>query len=60
MEFLDVISVWGIREPFGMLSHAVGALVTLGATAALVRHARRWAFDVDTRPCVTRSSALVA
>jgi len=60
MEFLDVISVWDIREPFGTLSHAVGALVALGATAALVRHARRWAFDVDTRPCVTRSSALMA
>jgi hemolysin III len=41
MELLEIISVWGIREPFSTLSHALGALVALGATIALVLHARR-------------------
>jgi hemolysin III len=41
MELLDIISVWGIREPFSTLSHGLGALVALWGTAVLVLHARR-------------------
>lgn len=37
---LEIISVWGIREPFSTLSHALGALLALGATVVLVRRAR--------------------
>lgn len=40
MEFLEIISVWSIREPFSTLSHAVGALVAVAATVALIRQAR--------------------
>lgn len=62
MEVLDIISVWGIREPFSTLSHAVGALVALGATAALVRRARRqgrtgWAMAVYGGSVVVAFSA---
>lgn len=38
--YADIISVWGIREPFSALSHALGGLLALWATVALVRHAR--------------------
>lgn len=41
MELLEIISVWGIREPFSTLSHALGAVAALGATIFLVRRARR-------------------
>lgn len=41
MELLEIISVWGIREPFSTLSHALGALAALGATVFLVRRARK-------------------
>lgn len=40
MELLGIISVWGIREPFSTLSHALGALVAVVATVALIRRAR--------------------
>ncbi len=40
MELLEIISLWGIREPFSTLSHALGALLALGATVLLVRRAR--------------------
>lgn len=39
LQLLDIISVWGIREPFSTLSHALGALLALGATVLLVRRA---------------------
>lgn len=39
--FLGIISLWGIRDPFSMLSHALGALLALGATVVLVRRARQ-------------------
>lgn len=40
MNLLEIISVWGIREPFSTLSHALGAVVALAATIFLVRRAR--------------------
>lgn len=40
-DVLGTISMWGIRDPFSMLSHALGALLALGATVFLVRRARQ-------------------
>lgn len=41
LPLLDIISVWGIREPFSALSHAFGALLALWATLHLVHRARK-------------------
>lgn len=40
-DVLDIIALWGIREPFSALSHMAGALVSLWAVAALLRKALR-------------------
>ncbi len=37
---LDIVSAWGLREPFSTLSHGLGALVAAVATVVLVRKAR--------------------
>lgn len=38
---LDIISYWGIRDPFSMLSHLLGAVLGLIATIFLVHRARK-------------------
>ncbi|GEM_PF-488263 len=38
---LDVVPMWGIRDPFSLASHLLGALLSIPALIALIRVARR-------------------